>query len=124
MARIFSLFGSSFGLLGVVFGAFGAHALEKLLEESNRTATFDTAVQYQFVHAISLLIIGFLAKSNPTKALKTSGYSAIIGIILFSGSLYTICLTGITIFGAIAPIGGALMVTSWAFLAFHFYKYH
>lgn len=122
MSKIFSFFGAIYGMIGVILGAFGAHALEQMLTETNRLTTYDTAVKYQFTHALLLLILGFFYKSQESKSLKISGMCAILGVLIFSGALYTICFTGITIFGAIAPIGGTLLVASWAFLAFHFYK--
>ncbi|SOE22477.1 Uncharacterized membrane protein YgdD, TMEM256/DUF423 family [Spirosomataceae bacterium TFI 002] len=122
MGKIFSIFGAVYGMLGVILGAFGAHALAKMLTESNRLDTYHTAVKYQFIHALLLILIGILYRSNKTKSLKLSGITAILGVLIFSGSLYTICFTGINVFGAVAPIGGSLLVASWAFLTFHFYK--
>lgn len=122
MSKIFSIFGAIFGMIGVILGAFGAHALEPMLIETNRLDTYETAVKYMFTHAILLVIIGLLYKSSKSKTLKISGITAVLGIFIFSGALFTICFTGITTFGAVAPIGGSLLVVTWASLALHFYK--
>jgi len=111
--------GALFGALAVALGAFGAHALKATLEAANRTDTFETAVKYQFYHAIALVLVGLLIKvGDPSlhKMLTGSGYSFIGGILIFSGSLYAICFTGITKFGATAPIGGLLFILGWVLL--------
>lgn len=111
--------GALLGTIAVALGAFGAHALKGTLEASGRVETFETAVKYQFYHAIALVLIGVLlsrAEGDAIKWLNWSGYSFAIGVIIFSGSLYTICFTGITKFGAVAPIGGVLMIVGWVLL--------
>lgn len=109
-----------FGALAVVLGAFGAHALKASLEASRRMETFETAVKYQFYHALALVLVGLLLRgtdgNDAIKWLNWSGYSFIGGILIFSGSLYAICFTGITKFGATAPIGGLLMVLGWVLI--------
>jgi uncharacterized membrane protein YgdD (TMEM256/DUF423 family) len=116
MNKLFLQAGAILGLLGVAFGAFGAHALEKMLEASGSTATFETAVKYQFYHALVLILIGLLFKEIPTKVMTYSGYCMLVGVLIFSGSLYTICFTGIKMFGAVAPIGGTLLIAGWGLL--------
>lgn len=118
MSKLFIQSGAVLGLLGVAIGAFGAHALEKMLEASGRAATFETAVKYQFYHALALVLIGILAKEIPSKFLTYSGYCLLVGVLIFSGALYTICFTGIKAFGAVAPIGGTLMIIGWGLLFF------
>ena len=89
------------------------------LEASNRLDTFETAVKYQFYHALALVLIGFMLRGQGEDAgkwLNWAGYSFIGGILIFSGSLYAICFTGITKFGATAPIGGLLMILGWILL--------
>lgn len=118
MNKLFLQSGAILGLLGVALGAFGAHALEKMLAATGRTATFETAVKYQFYHALVLLLIGLLAKEIPSKFINYSGYCMLVGVLIFSGSLYTICFTGIKAFGAVAPIGGTLLIASWGLLLY------
>lgn len=116
MNKFFLQSGAILGLLGVAIGAFGAHAFQKMLEETNRTATYETAVKYQFYHALALLVVGILAKETSSKFLTYGGYGFLVGTLIFSGSLYLICFTGIKAFGAIAPIGGTLLIIGWGFL--------
>ena len=102
-----------FGFTAVALGAFGAHALKDMLIDSGRLDTYETAVKYQFYHTIALLVIGFIQLSNDTKSLKWSANLMTIGIIIFSGSLYILCLSGITFLGAITPIGGLCLMAGW-----------
>lgn len=104
--------------LAVALGAFGAHALEGKLTEKY-IAIWETAVQYQMFHAIGLLVIGVLVNDalmgdNPT--VKKAGYFIIAGIIVFSGSLYVLSLSGIGVLGAITPIGGVAFIIGWILL--------
>jgi uncharacterized membrane protein YgdD (TMEM256/DUF423 family) len=112
-------FGAILGAVAVAIGAFGAHALKDMLATTGRTDTFETAVKYQFYHALAMVLVGvLLSKADPaaTKWLNWSGYAFAGGVLIFSGSLYTICFTGITKFGAVAPIGGLLMIAGWLLL--------
>lgn len=123
--KFFIQSGAVLGLLGVALGAFGAHALRAMLETSGRTATFETAVKYQFYHALALILVGVLLNlfgSNPTmvRLLNWSGYSFLGGALIFSGSLYILCFTGVTWLGAIAPLGGLAMIAGWALLLWAF----
>ncbi|QDK79915.1 DUF423 domain-containing protein [Spirosoma sp. KCTC 42546] len=123
--KFFIQAGAVLGLLGVAIGAFGAHALRAMLEASGRTTTFETAVKYQFYHALALLLVGLLMHtvgSNATtvKLLNWSGYSMLGGVIVFSGSLYILCFTGVTWLGAITPLGGLGMIAGWALLLWAF----
>lgn len=123
--KFFIQSGAVLGLLGVAIGAFGAHALRAMLETSGRTATFETAVKYQFYHALALVLVGILLNlfgSNPTmvKLLSWSGYSFLGGVLVFSGSLYLLCFTGVTWLGAITPLGGLAMIAGWALLLWAF----
>jgi len=102
------------GGLGVAIGAFGAHGLRAMLEASGRFDTFETAVRYQFYHALALLAVGILLQVKPEmRELGTVSWFWLIGIVLFSGSLYTLCFTGITKLGAVAPIGGLSLIAGW-----------
>ena len=113
-----SLFwGAVMGGTAVAIGAFGAHALKPELVAAGRENTFELAVRYQFYHALALLIVGLLAKHIPSKQLNLSALFFLTGILIFSGSLYTLCLTGITWLGAVTPFGGISFLTGWVLLA-------
>ncbi|MER0439785.1 DUF423 domain-containing protein [Emticicia sp. W12TSBA100-4] len=113
MNKLFLQAGSLLGAVGVMVGAFGAHALKSMLTASGRFETFETGVRYQFYHAIALVLIGILSKHISNKTLTYSGYCILAGVLIFSGALYTICFTGLNVFGAVAPIGGTLLVIGW-----------
>ena len=110
----FLLLGTLFGMLAVIIGAFGAHGLEKIVSE-HALQRFHTGVEYQFYHVGALLIIDLLSiqHKKPPKLLNISGLAFVLGIILFSGSLYLYALTGKTIFGMITPIGGLSFIVGW-----------
>jgi uncharacterized membrane protein YgdD (TMEM256/DUF423 family) len=114
-ARPFLLCGSVYGLLGVVCGAFAAHALGGWLAP-DLLNTFHTAVQYQFYHAGALLVVGLLLQQKPVPLLRLAGWCFAVGVLLFSGSLYLLALSGVRWFGAITPLGGLLFLAGWAAL--------
>lgn len=116
MQKLFLIAGAVLGGLGVAIGAFGAHALKAVLEASGRTDTFETAVRYQFYHALALLFIGLLLFRIDNKLIHYSGNLMLAGTLIFSGTLYILCLTGIKWLGAITPIGGVLMIAGWILL--------
>ena len=103
------------GGLTVAIGAFGAHGLRAMLEASGRFDTFETAVRYQFYHTLALLAVGVLAVVRPELRgpIGTTAALWLGGILFFSGSLYLLCFTGITKLGAVAPIGGLLLIAGW-----------
>ncbi len=102
------------GFLGVAIGAFGAHGLKIRLSTLGTLASFETGVQYHFIHTLSLLAVAILLRSNPDSALlKSSGYLFLAGIIVFSGSLYILSITGQKWWGAITPIGGVCFLAGW-----------
>jgi uncharacterized membrane protein YgdD (TMEM256/DUF423 family) len=106
-----------FGAIAVGIGAFGAHGLKDILAETARLETFETAVKYHFYHALGLFLIGILALVKPNwKQLSTAAILMIVGILIFSGSLYILSLTGITWLGAITPLGGVAFILGWGFL--------
>lgn len=117
------LAGSILGLLTVVIGAFGAHALEAILNQNERVETFDTAVRYQGLHALALLILGFLSDKVKVRLIIYAAWSMVIGVLIFSGSLYVLSITNITILGAITPFGGLGMILGWVLLIIAIYKY-
>ena len=107
--------------LAVLFGAFGAHALKTRLSPE-MLQVYRTAVEYQFYHALGLLLIGLIGFHIDSKWLRWSGILIVAGIILFSGSLYALSISGIKALGAITPIGGLSFVAGWVFLAIEIYK--
>jgi len=108
--------GIIFAGLGVVIGAFGAHGLHNMLSANGRVDTFETAVRYQFYHAFALIATGILQRTLGNLNVRWAGPCFIGGIFIFSGSLYALCLSGITILGAITPIGGLLFIIGWTIL--------
>lgn len=107
------------GALAVGLGAFGAHGLEPLLIKNGRLDTFETAVSYHFYHTLGLLVMGILALIKPDwKGLSLAAWGMFLGILIFSGSLYILSLTGITWLGAITPIGGVGFILGWLALAY------
>lgn len=94
--------------LGVLLGAFGAHALNDRLVASDRVDTWETAVFYHFIHALGLLYVARMPSPS-----KWTIYLFVSGLVLFSGSLYVLCLTGITKLGAITPLGGLTLLGGW-----------
>jgi len=113
-----SLFwGAVMGGAAVAIGAFGAHALKPVLVAAGREDIFELAVRYQFYHALALLIAGLLAKHIPSRQLNLSSFFFLIGILIFSGSLYVLCLTGVTWLGAVTPFGGISFLAGWVLLA-------
>lgn len=107
------------GALAVGLGAFGAHGLEPILIQNGRLDTFETAVSYHFYHTLGLLGLGILALIQPEwKGLSLAAWGMFLGILIFSGSLYILSLTGITWLGAITPIGGVGFILGWLALAY------
>lgn len=118
MARLYGIVGGICGMLSVMLGAFGAHALENRLTEA-ALETYHTGVQYQMYHALALLVLALIAASGRVKRarIRLAGIFFIAGIVLFSGSLYVISLTGLTKFGIVAPFGGVSFVLGWLMIA-------
>ncbi len=117
MQRKFLIIGSTFALIAILLGAFGAHALKNIVDTYS-IDIFETGIRYQFYHALALIILGFVSDKVTSSNLKYSGYLFIGGIILFSGSLYTIALKDVVHInliwiGPITPIGGALFIIGW-----------
>lgn len=109
-----------FGMIAIILGAFGAHALKKVLH-IEQLATFETGVRYQMYHALFLLFIGLLPNLT-TKTKKTIYNLVLIGILFFSGSIYLLATNELTpffdfkIIGFVTPIGGLLLISAWAVL--------
>jgi len=104
------------GFIAVAFGAFGAHALRERLTP-DMLAVWKTAVEYQFHHTAALLVVALLARQAPSALLQWAGGCFVAGILLFSGSLYALALSGVRILGAITPLGGLLFLAGWGLLA-------
>jgi uncharacterized membrane protein YgdD (TMEM256/DUF423 family) len=120
--QILQLAGIS-GAIAVGLGAFGAHGLEALLIQNGRLDTFQTAVNYHFYHTLALLGIGVLAIVKPDwKGISFAAWSMVLGILIFSGSLYILSLTGITWLGAITPLGGLAFILGWSSLVYLSFK--
>ena len=122
--KLFLSAAAVFGFLGVAFGAFGAHALKNRLDPYYLDV-FKTGVQYQMYHALALLAVALLIKFQPNEAnnlLNYAGWAFMIGIIIFSGSLYILSVSGIKIMGAITPLGGLSFLVGWALLFWYAIK--
>ena len=115
--RLFIILAGAFGFLAVALGAFGAHGLQKIVAPE-LLAVWHTGVQYQMYHSLALLAVALLALSyiNPVIA-GWAGLAFVIGILLFSGSLYAIVLLGIRNLGLITPLGGVFFLIGWILLA-------
>ena len=116
MHKVVLQFAAISGMVAVALGAFGAHALKEKLTTSGYLSTFETAVSYQFYHTFALLGIGIIAIKYPSTLLQWAGNSMMLGIVVFSGSLYLLCFTGVKWLGAITPIGGLGFIAGWFFL--------
>ena len=106
--------GAGFALLAVIAGAFAAHGLKAVLD-AQQLALFETASRYQMYHAFALLVVGMML-TNPQfsrSLLKLAALAFILGIILFSGSLYLLALVGVSWLGAITPLGGIAFLSGW-----------
>ena len=119
MKRTFLLLGSLMAFFGVALGAFGAHGLKDFLPLEMLTV-FETAVRYHLYHAFAILIIAVLVEKIPMA--EHAGRLFGLGILLFSGSLYLLSLTGIRSFGMITPIGGLCFLGGWGVLLYAGFK--
>ncbi|ARV62904.1 hypothetical protein BZZ01_07615 [Nostocales cyanobacterium HT-58-2] len=119
MTQIFLSLAAIFGGSSVAAGAFASHALREKISERS-LEIFEVGTRYQMYHALALLVVAlFLSRiESPPPTLLASGWLFIIGIVIFSGSLYTLSLSGVKSLGTIAPIGGAALIAGWAALAF------
>jgi len=117
MDRTFLLIGAVLGFLGVALGAFAAHGLKNRLSPE-MLEVFDTGVRYHMYHTFAILIVAAaIGHIGNARLLAMAGWFFFAGILLFSGSLYALALTGAGIFGAVTPIGGVLFLIGWASLA-------
>ena len=114
-AKLFLSLGSISGALAVMIGAFGAHGLKDKLSEE-MLAIYKTGVEYHFYHTFALLVIGLVAMHVKSPLLTASGWSMAAGIVIFSGSLYALSISGVRVLGAITPIGGLCFIAGWVLL--------
>ena len=122
MAKLFISVAALAGMLGVMLGAFGAHALKNTLDDY-AMGVFETAVQYHFYHAFALMVVGIIAMSHPDSLLlRSSGWLFMLGLVLFSGSLYALSFSGLRWLGAITPLGGLAFIVAWGCLALASWK--
>ena len=112
MSQLFLIAAALLGATGVILGAFAAHGLKSNLTE-NLLNAFETGVTYQFYHALALMALALWLKQSSSGWLVASGYLWLAGVILFSGSLYALAITGIKWFGPITPLGGLLFIAGW-----------
>ena len=115
MDKTFFAVGAAFGLLGVALGAFGAHGLKGTLSP-DMLANFETGVRYQMYHAMALLAVAWAVTRWPGGLTNAAGWLFVAGIVIFSGSLYLLSITGLRWLGAITPIGGVAMIAGWGCL--------
>lgn len=113
LSRICIAIGAVLGLIGVITGALGAHALEETL--GDKLASYETAVRYQMYHALAFIVLGVMAARAELRGLTIIAWFWALGVLLFSGSIYLLVLTPLKV-GIVTPIGGLLMIVGWAIL--------
>ncbi len=116
MQKLFFVASTTLGALAVMIGAFGAHALKDLLGHHGTLQVFETGSRYHFYHALALLLTALLMYRANSIWINYAGLAFLGGILLFSGALYTLSVTGDSRWGAVAPIGGVLLVAGWIML--------
>ncbi|NVJ21380.1 MULTISPECIES: DUF423 domain-containing protein [Myxococcus] len=116
MMRWWLVLGAVNAFLSVAAGAFGAHALKARLPP-DLLVIFETGARYHMYHALGLLAVGLLALLRPSSLLNGAGWAMLVGIVLFSGSLYALALSGIRVLGAVTPLGGLGFLAGWALFA-------
>ncbi len=121
MERFFAIAGAITALTGVAVGAFGAHGLRGRLTPAD-LEIFETGVRYHIYHALGLFAVAWIASRWPSGTANWAGWLLIVGIVVFSGSLYTLVLTGQRWLGAVTPIGGVALIAGWAALAWAVYR--
>lgn len=118
MERFALLASGAFGFLAVALGAFGAHGLKTklgpLADGAQRLEWWNTGAHYQAIHALALGLVAYLASRSTGTSVSVAAYAFIVGIILFSGSLFVMTLTGIRALGAVTPLGGLAFLVGWA----------
>ncbi len=121
MARQILMSGALMALLGVAIGAFGAHGLKPFLSEQ-MLAAFETGVRYHLIHALGMLSAGLSLVYVPLRQFKWAGWAFFLGIVLFSGSLYVMSISGVRGLGIVTPFGGLCFIVGWGLLARGYWK--
>lgn len=120
--KVFGALGGFFGFLAVALGAFGAHVLKARLSPDD-LAIFETGVRYQMYHALALLLLAaLLPRGGSAGAFTLAGWAFLVGIVLFSGSLYLMVFSGQRWLGAVTPLGGVAFLAGWSALAWAFFR--
>lgn len=114
--RLWLILGAASAFLSVAAGAFGAHALRARLAPDLLTI-FETGARYHMYHSLGLIAIGLLSQLRPSPLLNGAGWAMLAGILLFSGSLYALALSGVRALGAITPLGGVGFLVGWLLFA-------
>lgn len=114
--KLWIALGALNAFISVAAGAFGAHALKTRLDAYSQ-GIFETGARYQMYHALALVLIGLLAAVRPTAQVNPAGWAMLLGIVLFSGSLYALALSGVKVLGAITPLGGVSFLVGWTLFA-------
>lgn len=110
--KIFALLGSIYGMIAVATGAFGAHGLRARVEP-RMLEVWETAAYYQLTHALALFVVAWLVHQTQSTVALVAGWSFAVGVLVFSGSLYVMVLSGIKSLGAVTPVGGLAMIVGW-----------
>ena len=121
MARQILISGALVALLGVVVGAFGAHGLRPLLSEPMLNV-FETGVRYHLFHSMAMLGTGLSLAYAPIRYFQIAAWAFFLGIVLFSGSLYVLSISGLRALGIITPLGGLCFIVGWGLLAWGYWK--
>jgi len=121
-ARQICITGAALGGLGVLLGAFGTHSLRGVLDES-AMRTYGTGIDYLHLHAVYLLVLGIATLRKDIPRIRTAATIGLAGILVFCGAVITLALTGITWLGAVAPVGGLLLISSWGWTVLAFVRY-
>ncbi len=114
MTRLFIIIAAALGFTGVALGAFGAHGLQATLEANERVNTFETAARYHMVHALAIMAVAWLTTQTGGDWPRRAGLLLTAGTLVFSGSLYLLAIFDWGFMGAVAPVGGVLLVAGWA----------
>jgi uncharacterized membrane protein YgdD (TMEM256/DUF423 family) len=121
MVKFWFFSAAIFGFLSVALGAFGAHSLRNILDEYGKSI-YEKAVLYQMFHTVALFAVGVIQYFDKETSFSMAGWGFLIGIILFSGSLYLLATTGIKWLGAITPMGGVAFLFGWLWLVWAIIK--